>query len=173
MEKMLAIHQSRLPQKLKKKKLDKIDRDSQQYMKRAEKKYRPIKSGIIPFPPEASIWIRRAQVYCSLLQYHSGKIRSRGNLKISTRRCNIEQPLLLSIFEVKARLIFCKKKCNLFRRHSKRYRRKHLRNRLDAAKDRKDEEAEKKYYISLDRRKIGGFGDGIITLWENTNKDYQ
>ena len=45
MEKMLAIHQSRLPQKIKKKKLDKIDLDSQQYMKRVEKECIRIKSG--------------------------------------------------------------------------------------------------------------------------------
>ena len=58
MEKMLAIHQSRLPPKIKKKKLDKSDLYSQQYMKRAEMKCRRIKMGRIPFSPEASIWIR-------------------------------------------------------------------------------------------------------------------
>ena len=57
MEKMLAINQSRLPSEIKKKKLDKIDLDSQQNMKRADKKCRRIKSGRIPFSPEASIWI--------------------------------------------------------------------------------------------------------------------
>ena len=31
----------------------------------------------------------------------------------------------------------------------------------------------RKYEISLDRRKIEGFGDGLITLWENTNKAYR
>ena len=51
MAKILAIHQSRLPPKIKKMKLDKIDLDSQQYMKKAEKKCRQIKSGRIPFSP--------------------------------------------------------------------------------------------------------------------------
>ena len=134
MEKMIAIHQSRLPPKINKKRLDKIDLDIQIYMNRAEKKCRRIKLGIIPLSPEASICIRRAQVYRSLLQYHSGKIRNRGNLKRSARRCNIEKTLLLSIDEVKAKLILCKEKCNHFRRHGQRYRRKYLHNRLDAAK---------------------------------------
>ena len=108
-EKMLAIHQSRLRPKIKKMKLNKIDLDSKQYMKRAEKKCRRIKSGRIPSSPEASIWIQRAQVYRSLLRYHSGNIRNKGNLKRSARRCKIVQPLLLSIGEVKAKLLSARK----------------------------------------------------------------
>ena len=135
MEKMLGINQLRLHLKIRKKRLDKIDLDSQHYRKRAEKKCRRIKSRRIPFSPEDSIWIQRAQVYRSLLQYHSGNIQNRGKLKRSSRRCNIEKPLQLSIDEVKARLLLCKEKCNHFRRHSQQYRRKHLHKRLDAAKD--------------------------------------
>ena len=157
MKKMLAIHQSRLPPKIKKTKLDKIDLDSQQYMKREEKKCRRIKLGIIPFSPEASIWILRLQVYRSLLRYHPGNIRNRGNLKRSARRCNIAQPLLLSVDEVKARLLFCKEKCNHFWRHSQQYRRKNLHNRLDAAKDWNDEEDEKKLLDIIRREKYRSF----------------
>ena len=155
--KMLAIHQSRLPQKIKKMKLDKIDLDSQQYMKRPGKKCRRIKSGRIPFSPEASIWIRRAQVYRSLLRYHSGKIQNMGNLKRSARRCNIAKPLLLSIVEVKARLLFCKEKCNHFQSHGQQYRRKRLHNILDAEKDRKDEEAGNKILDIIRRERDRGF----------------
>ena len=95
------------------------------------KECRQIRSGRILFSPEASIWIWRAQVYCSLLRYHSGKIRNKGNFKISARRCNNAQQLLLYISEIKARLLFCKEKCNHFLRHGQRYCRKYLHNRLD------------------------------------------
>ena len=157
MGKMFAIHQSRLPPKTKKKKQNKIDLDSKHYMKRAQNKCRRIKLGGILFLPEASICIQREQVYRSLLRYHSGKIRNRGNLKISARRCNIEQQLLLSIDEVKARLLFCKGNCNHFLGHGQQYHIKHLHNRLDAAKDRKYEEAEKKILDIIRREKDRGF----------------
>ena len=123
----------------------------------AEKKCRRIKSGRIPFLPEASIWIQRAQEYLSLLRYHSGKILNRGNLKRSARRCNIEKTLLLSIDEVKARLLLCKEKWNHFRRHGQQCRRKHLHYILDAAKYQKDEDAEKKILDIIRREKERGF----------------
>jgi len=40
-------------------KLNKLDREGEQYMKHAEKKCRQIKLGCIPFLPEASLWIRQ------------------------------------------------------------------------------------------------------------------
>ena len=154
---MLAIHQSRLPHKINKTKLNKIDLDSQLYMKRAEKKWRRIKSWRIPSLSEASIWIWRAQYYFSLLRYHSGHIQNRGNLKRSARKCNIAQPLLLSIGEVKARFLFCKEKCNYFQRHGQRYHKKHFHNRLNAGKEQKDEEAKKRILDIIRQKKDRGF----------------
>jgi len=63
-----------------KSKLDKIDEETKQYMKGAEKRCRRIKSGRIPFSPESSRWIRRGQVYRSILRFHAGKIQNKGNL---------------------------------------------------------------------------------------------
>jgi len=50
-----------------KQQLDVIDRESKNYMTNAEEKCRTIKSGCIPFSPESAKWIRRCQVYRSLL----------------------------------------------------------------------------------------------------------
>ena len=61
--------------------LDTIDAEGAQYKRHAEKKCRKIKSGRIPFSPESSVWIRRRQVYYSLLKYKKGKIRNRSNLR--------------------------------------------------------------------------------------------
>jgi hypothetical protein len=38
-------------------KLNKLDREGEQYMKHAEKKCPQIKSGCIPFSSDASLWI--------------------------------------------------------------------------------------------------------------------
>ena len=89
----------------------------------AKKKCRKIKSGRIPFSPEASKWIRRAQVYRSLLRLHTEKIRHIGNLKRAARRCGIEKPMKMPLAEIRARLKVCKEKCNFFKRHGHRYRR--------------------------------------------------
>ena len=134
-------------------KLDKIDEEAKQYMVHAEKKCRRIKSGRIPFSPDAAIWIRRSQVYRSLLRYHAKKIRNRGNLQRSARRCGIKDPLKLSIEEIRARLRHCKSQCAYFRKHGQRYRRKHLHNRLKAAQDRRDEEAAVKIMAIINRER--------------------
>jgi hypothetical protein len=77
-----------------------IDEEGKAYMRHAKKVCRKLKCCRIPFSPEAAIWIRRVQVYYSLLRYHKGKIRNRGNLKRAARRCNIPNPFNLSIQEI-------------------------------------------------------------------------
>ena len=52
-------------------KLDKIDEEQKDYMLHAEKKCRRIKSGRILFSPNSSKWIRRDQVYTSILRFHA------------------------------------------------------------------------------------------------------
>ncbi len=61
--------------------LDAIDMESKAYMKNAEKKCRKIRLGVIPFSLDAAKWIRRLQVYKSLLGFLQGKGRNRGNLR--------------------------------------------------------------------------------------------
>ncbi len=61
--------------------LDVIDMESKAYMKNAEKRCRKIRSGVIPFSPDAAKWIRRLQVYKSLLGFLQGKGRNQGNLR--------------------------------------------------------------------------------------------
>ena len=96
-----------------------IDKEGKAYMRHAEKICRKIKSCRIPFSPEAAIWIRRVQVYYSLLRYHKGQVKNRGNLKRAARRCNIPNPLSLTIAEICARLKECKKECVFFQEHGK------------------------------------------------------
>ncbi len=74
LEKLNVLRQRDQKRKSVQRELNKIDRQSKDLMLNAEKKCRRIKSGRIPFSPEAALWIRRTQVYRSLLRYNDGLI---------------------------------------------------------------------------------------------------
>ena len=141
---LAKIYVSNVPVAIARTEANKVDNVATACMTSAEKKCRRIKSGRIPFSPESSLWIRRCQVYRSALRYHAGKIRNKGNLKRAARRCGIKGILNLPLSELRQRLKYAKSKCKYFRKHGGRYRRKHLNERLAAAMDRRDEEAEKR-----------------------------
>jgi hypothetical protein len=117
--------------------LNQLDDEFRDYVHLAEKKCWKIKSGRIPFLPEASLWIRRTQVYWSLLKYHPGKIRNQGKHKRMACRCNIPDATSLTICKIDMRLKVCVSQCNYFRKLGKAYRRKHLFQCLDAARRRR------------------------------------
>jgi hypothetical protein len=101
-ERMGAAHPSSKSCRKLTKRINRIDRKLGQYMRNVEKKCQKIKSGQIPFSPEASVWIKRTQVYQSLLKYHDGRIRNRGNLKRSTQRCGIVDTMSILREEINA-----------------------------------------------------------------------
>ncbi len=76
-----------------------------------------------------------------LLRYQQGKIKNHGNLKRPARRCNIPNPLSLTIAEILARLETCKKECAFYQEHGQRFWRKHLNNWLWMAQEQEDKEA--------------------------------
>ncbi|KAL7552982.1 LOW QUALITY PROTEIN: hypothetical protein ACHAWF_016219, partial [Thalassiosira exigua] len=134
--------------------VNKLDKLSEDLMKNAKHKCRKIKNGRIPFSPESSVWIRRCQVYRSLIKFKAGNIRNRGNLK---RRCKIRGGLGLSVEELRRRLDFCKRKCEYFRKHGKRYRQRHLQKCLKRSQERQDEEGERKILQIIKREKDKAF----------------
>ncbi len=156
-ERMGAAHTSSKSRRKVAKRLNRLDDELGQYMCHAEKKCRKIKSGRIPFLPEASQWIRRTQVYRSLLKYHTGRIHNRGNLKRMERRCNIPNAVSLTIRKIEMRLKTCVIQCDYFRKHGKAYQRKHLYQCLDAAKEKEDEEAAKQILAIIQREKDRSF----------------
>ncbi len=123
--------------------LNKINRESKELMKNAEKTCQRIKSGRIPFSPEAALWIRRALVYRSLLRYHLGLIRNRGNLKQWARRCGIPNCLSILVVEVRLRLRAATEHCDYYRKHGKYYQTKHLYQCLANAREAQQETREK------------------------------
>jgi hypothetical protein len=137
--------------------LNKLDQEGEAYMKHAEKKCRRLKSGRIPFSPEASLWIRQCQVYRSLLRWHNGKIWNYGNLRRTARRCQMNAPFQLTVEDIKLRLVICKEKCDYFRKHGHSHRRQHLTNCLEAAQDREDETAERNILAIIKQEKDKAF----------------
>eukprot|EP00956_Cyclotella_meneghiniana_P010715 scaffold14988_cov36-Cyclotella_meneghiniana.AAC.2 len=156
-EKMLEAHKENLSPEEMKARLDKIDEISRDLMLNAEKKSRKVRNGKIPFSPEASIWIRRLQVYCSLLRYWAGQVKNRGNLKRSARRCKIENAFQLTLEEIEARMVECKNQCKHFEIHGEPYRTRHLKKRLKVAQENCDEVAERRILEIISREKDRAF----------------
>ena len=78
-------------------------------------------------------------------------------MKRSARRCDIPDAFFLTIEEIYLRLKACVKKCNYYQKNGKYHRRKHLYSRLDAAKERADEEAAKQILAIITREKDKSF----------------
>ncbi len=137
--------------------LNKLDKEGEAYMKHTEKKCCRLKSGRIPFSPEASLWIQQSQVYRSLLRWHAGKVRNCGNLRHKARCCQINAPFQLTVDDIKLRLQICKEKCDYFWKHGKRHQRQHLNQCLERAQEREDEAAERQILAIIKREKDWAF----------------
>lgn len=134
-------------------KLDKVDAEATQYMLHVEKLCRKIKCGQIPFSPKASLWIKRAQFYRSLLRFHNRKGKNKGNLKHAARRCKIKNPFSLLPEEIGARLRECKLSAAILRFTGTSTQKQHLNHHLEAARERQDEEVEWKVLQIMQREK--------------------
>ncbi len=133
--------------------INNIDREGWDYMRHAEKLCRKIKCCRIPYSPEAAIWIWRAQVYYSIIRWDKGKIQNKGNLKRAARRCNIQNPLGMSMAEVLLRVEECKRECKFYQEHGRRFRNKHLAEWMRSAQECNNEEAFKKIGDIITREK--------------------
>jgi hypothetical protein len=138
-------------------KLNMLDWEGEAYMKHAKKKCCWLKSGRIPFSPEALLWICQCQVYPSLLWWHAGKIGNWGNLKCTAWQCQINAPFQLSVEDIKLHLMICKEKCNYFCKHGKRHQQQHLNHCLKAAQEQKDKAAEHQIHMLIKREKDRAF----------------
>jgi hypothetical protein len=152
-KKLHEVHGSNWTQQENANRVSLIDREGKEYMKHAKKVCRKIKCCWIPFLPEASIWIRRAQVYYSLIKFHKGKIRNKGNLKRVARRCNISNSLELLIGKILLQVEECIPKCQVYQEHGKQFRAKHLNKCLRLAQEKGDKEAIEKIAAIIQKEK--------------------
>ncbi len=137
--------------------LNKLDREGEAYMNHGEKKCRRLKSGWIPFSPEASLWICQCQVYRSLLRWHNGKLRNYGNLCRTARCCQINALFQLTIDDIKLSMLICKEKCDYFRKHRQCHRQQHLTNCPEVAQEQEDDIAERNILAIIKRKKDKAF----------------
>jgi hypothetical protein len=93
----------------------------------------------------------------SLIKLHKGKIQNKGNLKWAARRCNIANPLGLSMGDILLQVDECKCECYIYMEHGKRFQTKHLNERLCLAQEREDEEAMEKIAAIIQQEKQHSF----------------
>jgi hypothetical protein len=156
-EKLAEAHQAERGEQMTKRMIETVDHDSGQYMAHAEKKCRRFKSGRICFSPESVIWIKRRQIYVSLLEYRRGKKKNKGNLKRLARKQQIRSPFSLSIEEIMIRLNVCEKQIAYFRENGHRYRKKHLLHRVEVARKAGKEEAVQQILNIIEQEKQKAF----------------
>jgi len=137
--------------------LNKLDQEGEAYMEHAEKKCCRLKSGRIPFSPEALLRICQCQVYRFLLRWHNGKLRNYGNLCRTARQCQINAPFQLTVDDIKLCMVICKEKCDYFQKHRQRHRRQLLMNCLEAAQDQADKTAEQNIFALIKQEKDKAF----------------
>jgi hypothetical protein len=65
--------------------INQVNAEGEQDMIHAERNCRRLKSGRICFSPESVLWIKREQIYCSLIEYKLGRNKNKGNLKQAAR----------------------------------------------------------------------------------------
>jgi hypothetical protein len=131
----------------------KVDKELGEYMSHSERNCRPIKSGVIPFLPESAVWIERTQVYRLLLRHREGRIRNVGNLKRKAWKVNINDAMRIPVDEIQRRIDFCEQQNEYFKRHGKYHRRQHLKRRLQEARDRENDKAEKQILAIIHRER--------------------
>lgn len=118
--------------------LQRLDTESANLMRAAEKRCRKLKSGLIPFSPDAVKWIRRKIVLSSIVAFKKGARKNQGNLVRLARRAGIDRPLSMSLLEATTKLQICSAKCDVLRKTGWLIRRQHLRDRCDEARSRED-----------------------------------
>jgi uncharacterized protein (UPF0332 family) len=137
--------------------INEIDQQSEQYMKHAEKTCRKLESGRICFSPELVIWIKQDQIYHLLVEYRLGQVKNRGNLKRAVIRQQIQNPFQISMAELKARLEVCEEQNNYFSKYGEQYQKKHLLQRVKAAREEGKEDVVAKILAIIKREQDQAF----------------
>ncbi len=96
-------------------------------------------------------------MYYFLIKLHKGKIQNKGNLKWAARRCNIANPLGLSMGNILLQVEECKCECQFYIEHGKRFQTKHLNECLRLAQEREDKEAIEKISAIIQRENQHSF----------------
>ena len=83
------------------------------------------------------------------LQVSCWKDEEQRELKESSKEMRHQTCLEISLVEARARFKVCKDKCNYFRKNGHKYRTRHLKNRLQVAKNKGDTEDESRILVII------------------------
>ena len=133
-ERIGKVHESNRGDPWRTHELNKIDKEGADYMRAAENGCRKIRAGRIPFSPNAAKWLRKLQIYSSLLQHQAGRIKNPGNLARAARRAGIANPLSLSTGQLQVRITVCLGKSELLKKAGWLERRRFLREKCSEAR---------------------------------------
>lgn len=119
------------------------DSELGEYMRCAERASTDGCSGTICFSPTVGQWLKKRSILKWILRWHDGKVPDVRNLLRAARRHQMDNPLSLSKEDVEARLVACMSEIYTIKMQAPALRSKHLQWRLNLAKKRDDEVAEK------------------------------
>ena len=108
-----------------------------------EKKCKIFKNDHIPFSPLVGEWIKRRNLYWWIQSYKSGKRVNKSNLFSTCQTAGIGSPNFMTSDDAKLDEFACIKTLKEIKKYAPEYRQKHLQNRLNVARRRKDEKTEK------------------------------
>ena len=98
-------------------------------------------------------------------------MKNRGKLKRAARRCNIQDPLSLSIPDILVHLEACKKQCVFYKEHGHRFCRKHLNTWLRIAKEQDDKESFQKISSIIQREHQQNFWRKLNYVTQKTQQE--
>ena len=110
-EKLGKAHTMRTSKEDTQRRINQVYAEGVQYMTHAKRNCRRLKSGRICFSLESVLWIKREQIYCSLIEYKLGQNKNKGNLKQAACIQKIKHPFWISLAQLKIHLEVCEE-CN-------------------------------------------------------------
>ena len=139
-----------------------IDRVKTDCMKSAERKCRQYCMGQVDFSPELKLWRCRKDTWQLIVKYHQGNRISRSLIRRQASICKIENPLSGTLHEAIKALSISKDTYYKLRHHAPEYRKAHLRDRVQEAKQKKQHTRAKEILQLIVR-------EGIRDEWRRIN----
>ena len=121
--------------------LNRWDREVVEYKRCAESKCNKKYDGTIPFSDEVGVWFNRLRIYRWMARFKEGRVKDPRNLFRQCKRHGVPQPRELSPEDVAAREASCLSELASRRQRAPELRVRFLRERLDDAIAREDEES--------------------------------
>ena len=118
--------------------MNKWDRELEQFMRSAENNCRKFKQCHIEWSPEVGSWMRRRWLLAQVRKYLDGKIRDPRNLFRDCRKYNVKDPRFISRDELNAEYYVTNREIERLAKLAPKLRRQHLKDLIRKAKQQGD-----------------------------------